>query len=513
MIPTGVKKVLTQHNITAWKRAIRDSELMQTFKDAVKITRELGIQYVWIDSLCIIQDSEADWLHESSLMSNVYKYAYFTVAAAAAENDEGGCFSDRDPQYDLPIQVDFSESQSQPPLLHQIEDQAETEGDPMLKGAYALRDQHVWFTNIETSQLFRRAWRLLSPRLLYFGHTQVFWECSELQACESHSLGSPTLEHYIPLGHNTDNLFNLQKDRDMKPTAIQDARISGTWELTVEKYTQSHLTEERDRLIAISAVAREIKPILQCRYLAGHWEKDLVMQLCWDMPHPGGYRPTTYRAPSWSWASVEGECWYKREYDGSPEVDPPEKLIEVLAAHIELVTEDEMGLVKGGHLDVSGQLSQISPRGKAWESGGSSPLLIQGLPTNLRMTLDDLEADIEGPVYCMMMVIYPSGMLQGLALQRIVRSNVFQRIGFVTNRKQLEARKKVQEEHVLELFGRFETGGIDSERNFSEFLAVLEKQRIMTILVEKHSPISGAVKISLVCPQHTICSREKDSLT
>ncbi|KAL8977613.1 MAG: hypothetical protein Q9205_006624 [Flavoplaca limonia] len=252
----------------------------------------------------------------------------------------------------------------------------------------------------------------------------------------------------------------------MKPTAIQEARMGGTWELTVEKYTQSHLTEERDRLIAISAVEREIKPMLQCRYLAGHWEKDLVMQLCWDMPHPRGYRPTTYRAPSWSWASVEGKCWYKREYDGSPKVDPPEKLVEVLAAHIELVTEDEMGLVKGGHLDVSGQLSQISPRGEAWQNGGSSPLLIQGLPTNLRMTLDDLEADIEGPVYCMMMVIYPSGMLQGLALQRIVRSNVFQRIGFVTNREQLEARKRVQEEQVLELFGRFETGGIDSERTF-----------------------------------------------
>ncbi|KAL8853687.1 MAG: hypothetical protein Q9221_001498 [Calogaya cf. arnoldii] len=485
-IPTGVKytalshcwgsclrdrKILTQHNISAWKRAIQDSDLMQTFKDAVKVTRELGIQYLWIDSLCIIQDSEADWLHESSLMSNVYKYAHCTIAAAAADNDEGGCFSDRDPQYDLPIQIDFSQSMSQSPLPHGIRDRAEREGGPMIKGVYALRDQHMGFT--EGSPLFSRAWvlqeRLLSPRLLHFGSTELFWECSEFQACESHPLGSPMPDDYIPLGHNADSLFNLQRDHHIESTAIQHERIGGTWELTVEKYADSHLTKERDRLIAISAIAREIKPMLQCPYLAGHWEKDLVTQLCWSI-NPDrfyrAYRPTTYRAPSWSWASVEGECSYLREYDGSPKVNPPEQLIEVLAARIELVTEDDMGLVKGGYLDVSGQLSEISPRGETWQSGRSSPLLIQGLPTNLSIDLDDAEPDIDGPVYCLMMVIYPDGMLKGLALQRIVASNLFRRIGFVTNRNQLQRAKRVQEDQVLELFGKFETGENDGEGTF-----------------------------------------------
>ncbi|KAN0096769.1 Heterokaryon incompatibility protein (HET) domain containing protein [Hyaloscypha variabilis] len=66
--------------------------LPKTFQDAISITRELGLRYIWIDSLCIIQDSPEDWEKEASLMHTVYKNAYCTVAASASRDGSGGCF-------------------------------------------------------------------------------------------------------------------------------------------------------------------------------------------------------------------------------------------------------------------------------------------------------------------------------------------------------------------------------------------------------------------------------------
>lgn len=76
---------------------------METFKDAIKVTRSSGLKYIWIDSLCIIQDSQSDWLHESKLMSNVYKYSYCNISATAAANDTIGLFCERNPSLDFPV--------------------------------------------------------------------------------------------------------------------------------------------------------------------------------------------------------------------------------------------------------------------------------------------------------------------------------------------------------------------------------------------------------------------------
>lgn len=73
------------------------SELPKTFQDAVKVTRELGVLYLWIDSLCIIQygDGGEDWKRESGRMENVFSYAYCTIAATATVDANSG-FLERD---------------------------------------------------------------------------------------------------------------------------------------------------------------------------------------------------------------------------------------------------------------------------------------------------------------------------------------------------------------------------------------------------------------------------------
>lgn len=72
---------------------IPTAELPQTFQDAIKIARSLDLQYLWIDSLCIIQDSKSDWAKHVDIMADIYEYAYITLAAGASEDDDGGFFA------------------------------------------------------------------------------------------------------------------------------------------------------------------------------------------------------------------------------------------------------------------------------------------------------------------------------------------------------------------------------------------------------------------------------------
>jgi hypothetical protein len=83
---------------------IDSSYFMKTFLEAISITRKLGLRYLWIDSLCIIQDDKDDWNNEASLMSLVYRYCFINIAATGSPNPTGGCFWDRNPRAVLPTE-------------------------------------------------------------------------------------------------------------------------------------------------------------------------------------------------------------------------------------------------------------------------------------------------------------------------------------------------------------------------------------------------------------------------
>jgi len=87
------KLILTHENHDSWKRKIPPFGQMKTFEDSVEVARRLGFRYMWIDSLCIIQDSRKDWEAEASLMGNVYKFSSLNISATWAENDTEGCFA------------------------------------------------------------------------------------------------------------------------------------------------------------------------------------------------------------------------------------------------------------------------------------------------------------------------------------------------------------------------------------------------------------------------------------
>lgn len=82
----------TKSTILERFRGIDNEDLPKTFVDAIRIARLFGLRYLWIDSLCIVQDSQEDWVHEADIMSKVYRYAFVNIAATGAAQSDEGCF-------------------------------------------------------------------------------------------------------------------------------------------------------------------------------------------------------------------------------------------------------------------------------------------------------------------------------------------------------------------------------------------------------------------------------------
>lgn len=140
--------------------------------------------------------------------------------------------------------------------------------------------------------------------------------------------------------------------KDSVPLSFQEQNYK-LWAQVVQDYSRTNLTKDGDKLIAMSGIAREMQPRMQSRYLAGHWESDLIRQLAWFQPRGG--KPSIYCAPSWSWASTKAGPSNLRfsSYDHPDDFHP---LAEVVSAHVDLEGDDGFGPVKAGYLDILGQL-------------------------------------------------------------------------------------------------------------------------------------------------------------
>jgi Heterokaryon incompatibility protein (HET) len=89
----------TKSNISEMQQGIRLQDLPRTFSDAVSITRKFGIRYLWIDSLCIVQDDPKDWEIEASRMAGVYSGSYITIAAISSKDSNSGCVPEVPSEY------------------------------------------------------------------------------------------------------------------------------------------------------------------------------------------------------------------------------------------------------------------------------------------------------------------------------------------------------------------------------------------------------------------------------
>lgn len=382
---------LEMRDLEKSKAGISASALPKTFRDAVFVTRKLGIQYLWIDALCIIQDSIEDWRQEVATMGKVYKNALCNIAATGASNSSIGCFWNRNPLLAQPCRIQF-------------------QWDLPLDGSFYCIDASLWPKNIGEAPLNRRAWvtqeRILSPRVLHFGEQQIFWECHAREACEAFPSGLPRAPDPLTFIVRT-GLKRLQpsvrENVNILSEGSTDLGMDGYeyWDAILDIYSRSSLTRPEDKLIALSGLAKEISLILNDNYLAGLWKNRFASQLLWSVSKPNianngnpPFRPETYRAPTWSWASVDGHV-----VTGNRDPNIWRSLPTILEGHIIPVGADLTGQVCNGHVQAQGLL-----RPATWNclwSGRIYQLLLDGItPDYSTFWPDEILALPNGEVYC-----------------------------------------------------------------------------------------------------------------
>jgi Heterokaryon incompatibility protein (HET) len=271
-----------------------------TYQEAFIITRRLGFQYIWIDSLCILQDDAQDWQIEAAHMSEVYGHSLLNLIAAHAKDDREGCFADRN-------------------ILTVRPGKIKNPFNPLSDDAflvYPVRLERIYEEQVRASPVYKRAWilqeRLLSARTLYFGREQLVWACGELEACEAFPNGAD----YISSRPHSQSFVDKQAvqlllSNAVAPMANRSQRLSESWARVIKMYTSAHMTYERDKLVALQGIAARAQEHIGGRYLAGLWdnnERNLLWSLLWfaDPSDRNRRRNREYIGPTWSWVSLSG---------------------------------------------------------------------------------------------------------------------------------------------------------------------------------------------------------------
>ena len=347
----------TTETIEQYCSLIPWNTLPRTFKDALYLTSHLGLRYLWIDSLCIVQDDADDWRHEGSKMASVYENSFITIAATSSTNPHGGLFNKKS-TYGIGQHIDVEE------------------GDL----AYNLRVRRVKNTGgdnsgsfsrvISSMPLLGRAWffqeRLLSPRVVHFGVEEMWWECSSIITCEC--IRAP---HVCESGEQ-----HLRTPRVSYRHYYDDPVLA--WHMIVSEYTKLALTYETDIFPALQGIACSRG---NGEYLAGLWRTSFLQDLLWyyadfifeigDVSRQSSSSNSTeaqvYLAPSWSWASRIGRVKW-REVDQNYD-----NLVDWFTARTTPIADgaSEFGEIRAGKMELRAlcldvELSDLNEIGSHW---------------------------------------------------------------------------------------------------------------------------------------------------
>ncbi|KAJ2988194.1 hypothetical protein NUW58_g4108 [Xylaria curta] len=439
----------TQSTLEQRKSSIAWDELSQTFRDAISLTRKLGLQYIWIDSLCILQDDSKDWAVESAKMSSIYSNGHLTIAATHSGNGHGGLFS---PTEDFEVCGKTIEGEAYRLFFRErIDHHIELISDVQFMEGHPTTKYHPLLT---------RAWvyqeRMLSTRVLHFGRYEIFFECRSTIECECggiefHGMSSAAPKTLIKIEY-----ANALWDYD-SGDEHQRYQLARLWRTMVCSYTPLRLTKLKDRLPAIGGLARDLARRRESRYLAGLWEDTLNDDLLWTVQATSQYkRPRTYprNAPTWSWASVETWVLYWDEILFS-EVDhayaqerlPYEHYSKIETCDVDWSSStavDEFGSIGHGLLTISGLVARGVLEREIEPDGDKEEMIIQHYValSSVRLPIKaDYLLDHHGPaqtnpgteVFCLRMSYIKEGsshFLISLVLKRSPENHgLFERIG------------------------------------------------------------------------------------
>lgn len=384
------------------KQGIAITSLPLTVQHAVAIARALNLRYLWVDSLCIIQDSYADWAVESARMSEIFMNAKVTISADGASRVSEGCFIPS-PHRKLAV------------LALPCPGIAGTTSKIYVrKSGYRHHSNGSHSTRtLGRAAIDTRAWtlqeRLLAPRVLHFTSTELVWQCATEVNCECQITQiEPDRTFFRPFRHDYISKKNVYEETRSRarssalsaPTDAPAINVSPIfnnygfeqsglrkathfdWRRIVIEYTQRHLTKETDRLAAISGLAAALTRTKKLprsigqdwetgyeteNYYFGLWKKELERNMLWHVQNETddtlGVRQSSRLegayAPSWSWASITGQISY---YDEVSQQDRRETKLEsrmtFVKMHYTLFSENPYG-PGSGELYVQGQLIPV----------------------------------------------------------------------------------------------------------------------------------------------------------
>lgn len=301
-----VKPYTTKSELPRLRHRIEYDSLPKTFRDAIFITRKLGINYIWIDSICIIQDDDEDWKREAAAMGLIYENAYLTISASTSVGDHEGFLTPHpDMNYDVRIQC--------------------RRGNNTNWFIYLRKFVHPEFEPAAT-RINHRGWvvqeRILSRRILHFDELQVHWECpkhlvsEEGKEKEMSAWDKPAYwlhQNLKPLIRKKIDQYPVKEEKSDPDRWAALCKLYNFLVFTFREFSQCDLTYPKDKLPAVLGLVNEVRRATGMEYYDGHFFLDqrlLIYSLLWYTESflcaDKSPRPDRVRAPSWSWAAMEG---------------------------------------------------------------------------------------------------------------------------------------------------------------------------------------------------------------
>ncbi|KAF2018004.1 HET-domain-containing protein [Aaosphaeria arxii CBS 175.79] len=303
--------ILTTENLADRLADITFHSLSPVMQDAVVATRKLGIRYLWIDALCIIQNSPEDWETQSSKMGDIYANCFTSIEALASSSCREGFLSRPEP-----LTINF-QSTIRPSIRGtfglRFHSTQSLRRDPFAKSGYGAEFETAWTD---------RGWYAYEERSIHLAltsirtlqetvlpHTQISFGASRL--CFSHD-DQAFLEPFEGdrVKVMADTTFNT-------PATSHDDRwrVYSHWQKLLIDYGCRATSRLSDRLPALSGLAQRIASITGDEYIAGHWKECMTMSLPWLVVYSDSSNlaerlsqlscPQPYIAPSWSWANIK----------------------------------------------------------------------------------------------------------------------------------------------------------------------------------------------------------------
>ena len=296
----GLPIKTTLNNFQEHLVAIQMDALPRTYRDAVTVSRELGIQYLWIDSLCIIQDDPRDWEREAARMASVYEGAVVTIVASWGNNGDSGCFHP-----------------PKPSMAIEARGQNSLNGDDHISTTRLyLRPKPDPARYLGNSHLSTRAWAfqevILSRRVVVFTDEQLYWQCTSVLESED---GLESSNHLLGIRDSLPSLGVAIRQPD-----IPLYELYHSWEVATQRYSKRFLIYPSDKFAALAGIVQMFQRATGDIPLAGLWKSNICKDLLWNIPTSTHGKLDTeaigaLNIPSWSWAKLH--CQVESQADGN----------------------------------------------------------------------------------------------------------------------------------------------------------------------------------------------------